>query len=196
MSSNELARGVRWLPSLPVVVAGATFALAVFLPSMAVGSPTNPGNHSILLGKGSVAQHKWFALAERKDGSNSPRDVCLTVRFGFPRAETGGANSCGPLTSTPILLSYSEEFGGSEGSILAMAFVPRVYAVRLELRGRPNVMVKLRRLSVRKALKARLVRFRYGALAIKGQFCLKRFVTYARDGSVIDPGESMPCPPS
>jgi len=86
-----------------------------------------------------------------------------------------------------------DEIAHPNVAVLVMAFKPAVAQVRLFVAGRKSKVYSVVDLGEQKASKARLAPFEYLTLGFIGHFCLERFVTYADNGRVLDPGERMGC---
>jgi hypothetical protein len=86
-----------------------------------------------------------------------------------------------------------DEIADPNVAVLAMAFKSSVARVRLFLAGHKSKLYSVVDLSAQKAAKAKLAPFGYLTRGFVGHFCLERFVTYADNGRVLDPGERMGC---
>jgi len=171
-----------------------TLATLVLVPALQV-SPAIAAE-DISLGQGALgSSYGWSVLANRGDGSNGATHPCVSANFD--RVPEGGFTSrlrlCGSIEGTQVVVSNSTGSGSAERTVIGMVFGQRVRYVRLWLRGRSSRKITLDRLSPAEAAAAHVVRFRYAALGMMGNFCLRRFASYDAQGDVIFLGREMGC---
>lgn len=131
-----------------------------------------------------------------KDPQSGAAKVEVKVDGSAAKTESPGCSTknCQINSSPPNLLGVVDELDYPNVTVIAMAFPRAARSVSLFFAGKKkDLTMPLKLLSRYKAAKARLVPFRYGAVAFKGQACLSRFVTHAKDGTVLDDGGTMHC---
>jgi hypothetical protein len=166
-------------------------ALVVYSPEVSASSST-----PVHLDGGPVSKFKWDVLASEGGSRKRPclKIVLERLRHRSPVEIQLGEVSCRPVQPLPNLLGVVDELDHPNVTVIAMAFPRAARSVSLFFAGKKkDRTMHLRLLSRYKAAKARLVPFRYGAIAFKGQSCLSRFVTHAKDGTVLDDGGAMHC---
>jgi hypothetical protein len=156
---------------------------------------------AVELASGEIAHYHWKVSASRdRDHSAGPYSPCIRIQMTPRKASsqdinTGlGSSSCGPFSPIPFLAAVVNEATLPSITVLAMVFHRNARSIRLYLQGRGDRVIALRLLSQPKSSKARLVPFRYGAVAFAGHFCLQRFIAYSASGKVFFDGGKMTCP--
>ena len=178
---------VRFVGPLVVILC----ALGVYSPQVSASSST-----VVRLDGGRVSKFKWDVLASEGGSRKRP---CLQIELErlhhrSPAEIQLGEVSCRPVQPLPNLLGVVDELDHPNVTVIAMAFPRAARSVSLFFAGKKkDLTMPLKLLSRYKAAKAGLVPFRYGAVAFKGQSCLSRFVTHAKDGTVLDDGGPMRC---
>jgi hypothetical protein len=157
----------------------------------------------VLLDSGKVSTSRWGMSVERSEGRRGNHRPCIQVaiesKVTAPPEDPllpGSSHSevCGSLFPAPTVQAIVDEISNPPIAVLALAFRTTVHKVRLYLGSRGDRLISLSLLSTRQARKAGVIQFRYAALALVGDICLNRFVTYSASGEILDPGERMPCP--
>lgn len=171
-----------------------TLATLVLVPPLQAAPATAAGD--ISLGQGALgSRYGWSVLANRGDGRNGATHPCVSANFD--RVPEGGFTSrlrlCGSIEGAQVVVSNSTGSGSAERTVIGMVFGQKVRYVRLWLRGRSSRRITLNRLSPSTAAAAHVVRFRYAALGMTGEFCLRRFASYDAQGDVIFLGRQMGC---
>lgn len=172
-----------------------------FLPDRSLAGADDPASAGVLLDSGRIESAEWRVLVKRDDGSGGNRRPCLEVSV-FPDPDRGpshrsvapmvGSTACREVRSTPVVLAVKNEVMQPPVAVLALAFSQRVHRVRLTLGDGSVRTVRLTVLSTYKLERANIAPFKYAVVAFSGEFCLKGFEAFARDGELEQSGK-VPC---
>lgn len=182
------------LASYSFVLLAVSVSLTYTVP-VAQAWPHRAGD--VRLDHGVLGSYAWSIGVHRGLGPEGDSHPCLVATSG---PATSGSmrpisrlSLCGSLNGSQIVVSNSSGNGADERTVLGLAFGQDVRSVRIWLLGRRSRILRLALLGRSQARKAHVERFRYAALGLAGDFCLRRFTTYDSDGRLMDPGRNMGC---
>lgn len=175
----------------PLVVVVAVGAL-VFMASQALAVTPS----IVRVDSGLVSKFRWKVDAYRGGASSQP---CLRIDFRRVRHRNPaeiqlGETSCRAVQPLPNIFGVVDELDHPNVTVIAMAFPPKAVSITLSFAGKKkDKVLPLKLLSAHQAQKTKLLSFRYGAIAFKGNSCLDRFVTHGQNGAILDDGGKMHC---
>ena len=150
----------------------------------------------VVLDEGRLRGTRWGIYAFRGRGKTGGERPCLTVVTLSARGEVGHSSECGPLApeSGPdvppitVLMGGTYELPNGEvvgEAVVGMSFAQSLAKARISLEPGGSVMSKTRYLSAKQAKKSHVDRFRYLALPLQRDVCVKHVTGFSRDGQTF-----------
>jgi len=205
MAKQQHSRGFRArILGIALSAVVALLGIVALTPASSAGTSNPEGSFSIALDHGeSQLGYRWSVGAKGKK-SNVLKSICATLsmteppRDDAPYSEGSDATDCGPLRHPEESIRSSVSMGRrtSTSTVIAILYRPIVAKVRVDLGSGPDKVVrpKLRRVAEKE--KGSIPLFRFLALALEGDVCVKRIVSYDDQGGVVKserPEGSMRC---
>lgn len=161
-----------------------------------------------VVGEGRVRGTRWAAYvfrgASKREGGKRP---CIDVAHIAANGAYGYSTECGPLAPVqgpdvpPVFAlsggNHSNGAGGPIGeSLIGVTFAPQVVEVRFELDSDMSIARPTSYLSRRQSKKAHVRRFRYIAMGLAQDVCIKRVTGVDAQGRTVLDAATGECVPS
>jgi hypothetical protein len=144
----------------------------------------------VLLIQGRSGPYVWRMLTHRENASQSARhrpciDVSIT-RSPSPVATAPTFYTCGPVVPLPRVVGITAGTGHKSRTLVGMAFSRNVRTILVASSAfRSRQWFRTRLLSVSKANRAGVERFRFAAAVLKGSRCVHRLRGFNAKGKLV-----------
>lgn len=175
-----------------------------------IASVSATPSREVELAEGRVGNFDWSVRASRLTGpaglgTKGRRRPCLAVAAGRSIGQSYRVREVELCSRVPGYLAAKEpplvvqarepsSGGRTATTIIAMAFAPAVRSVEIAVASGYGQTWRPRRLNARQGRKARLVRFRYIAVARRGWWCADQLITYGQGGNELWNSGGGMCP--